>query len=73
MLGPGLVFSAERADLPARGDEDAHGGTRRDGYMKIKGKSKHLQKLKLNIFPVKIKHSLDKKFSKFDKKSKTFL
>ena len=41
--------------------------------MKIKVKIKHLQKLKLNIFPVKIKHSLDKKFSKFDKKLKTFL
>ena len=36
--------------------------------MKMKVKIKHLQKLKLNIFPVKIKHPLDKKFSKFDKK-----
>ena len=36
--------------------------------MKIKGKIKHLQQLKLNIFPVKIKHSLDKKFSKIDEK-----
>ena len=46
---------------------------RRDTYLKIKVKIKHLQKLKLNIFPVKIKHSLDKKFSKFDKKLKKFL
>ena len=46
---------------------------RRDGYMKIKGKIKHLQKLQLNIFPVNIKHSLDKKFSKLDKTLKTFL
>ena len=41
---------------------------RRDTYLKIKCKIKHFQKLKLNIFPVKIKHSLDKKFSKIDKK-----
>ena len=40
---------------------------RRDTYLKIKCKIKHLQKLKLNNFPVKIKHSLDKKFSNFDK------
>ena len=46
---------------------------RRDTYLKIKVKIKHLQKLKLNIFPVKIKHSLDKKFSKFDKTLKNFL
>ena len=43
---------------------------RRDTYLKIKGKIKHLQKLKRNIFPAKIKHSLDKKFAKFDKKLK---
>ena len=48
------------------------GDARRDTYLKIKVKIKHLQKLKLNIFPVKIKHSLDKKFSKFDKKWKSF-
>ena len=42
-------------------------GGRRDTYLKIKCKIKHLQKLKWNIFPVKIKHSLDKKFWKFDK------
>ena len=41
---------------------------RRDTYLKIKCKIKHRQKLKLNIFPAKSKLSLDKKFSKFDKK-----
>ena len=43
---------------------------RRDTYLKIKVKIKHLQKLELNMFPVKIKHSLDKKFSKFDQQLK---
>jgi len=37
-------------------------------YLEIKAKIKHLQKLKLNIFIAKIKHSLDKKSSKFRKK-----
>ena len=43
------------------------GLSRRDSYLKIKLKIKHLQTLKLNIFVAKIKHSLEKKLSKFDK------
>ena len=43
-----------------------------DGTRPAEGKIKHLQKLNSNIFPVKIKHSLDKKFSKLDKTLKRF-
>ena len=71
-----LVSGADRREANPQDKEgvfkihfDAHEG-RRDTYLKIKVKIKHLQKLKLNIFPAKIKHSLDKKFSKFDKKLK---
>ena len=45
--------------------------TRRSGrytYLKIKAKIKHLQKLKLNIFLLKIKHFLDENLSNFRKK-----
>ena len=41
-------------------------GSRRDTYLKIIVKIKLLQTLTLNIFPAKIKHSLDKKFLKIE-------
>ena len=38
-------------------------GYRRDTYLRIEAKIKQSQKLALNIFPFRFKHSLDKKFS----------
>ena len=45
------------------------GEVRRDTYLNIKVKIKHLQKLHLTIFPSKIKYSFNKKFSNFDEKN----
>ena len=41
---------------------------RRDTYLKIKAKIKHLQKLKLNMFPAKIKNYIEKNSSRIAKK-----
>ena len=62
-------FRRERAGTTLLVDAFLH---RRDTYLKIKAKIKHLQKLKSNIFQVNIKHSLDKKFSKIAKIEKKF-
>ena len=68
-LGCTVASRAAGGAQPERGSQ----GARRDTYLKIKVKIKHLQELNLRLFLVKIKHSLDMKFSKFDKKLKMFL